>query len=77
MVPAVFIDQCLGRPLSENLPLAPGGNKYRDPEIPIIERVTDLETFSPKWKVSIKFIPLRVYETPWKRKQKDCKSKMR
>ena len=50
-----LIEQCLAQPSSEKLPPAAGGNKYRDPQSDMMQRVKDLGTLSPKWDIPIKF----------------------
>lgn len=40
----VYSDQCLHHPLTEKLPLAVDGDKYRDPQKDITQRVRDLGT---------------------------------
>lgn len=47
------------QPASDMLtPLATEGNKYRDLQTDITQRVRDLGTLGPKWDVSIKSLPL-------------------
>jgi hypothetical protein len=49
------------------------GSKYRDLQLDNVQRVSDLETFSPKWDVSIKSCPSDLRKL-WKRRQKDFKT---
>lgn len=49
------------------------GNKCRDPEPNIMQRVRDLE-HSPKWDVSDRYLKLETQQTPQKRRQKECRS---
>jgi len=39
------------------------GNKYRDPQPKIIQRMRNLGTFSPNWNASIKFLPSELRES--------------
>ena len=48
--------QDLAQPSSEKLPPAADGNKYRDPQPDIMQRVRDLGTLRPKRNVTISFL---------------------
>ena len=64
----MLIDQCLAQPSSVTLPPAADGNKYRDPQPDSMQRVRDLA------HSALKGMSLRTQGTPWKRRQKECKS---
>ena len=53
-VNAILTDQCLIQSSSEKLAPAEDGNRCRDPQPGITQRMRYLGTFCPKWDVSIK-----------------------
>ena len=59
MASAVLIAQGLTQTSSEKLLPVADGNKYRDSQL---DNVRDLETLSPKWNVSLKFLPSELRE---------------
>lgn len=56
----MFVDECLAPPSSEKFSPAIDGNKYRYQQLNMIERVIDLGTLVPKWKVCINFLSLQL-----------------
>lgn len=49
----ILVGQCLAKPSSEKLSPAVDRNKCRDTQLDYVQRVRGLETFIPKWEVSI------------------------
>ena len=54
---AKLIDQCLPQPLSEKLPPAADGTKYRDPQSDIMLKVRDFGTLITERAVFIESFP--------------------
>ena len=71
---AILIDQFPVQPSSKKPLPAARGNKYRDPQPDIMQRMGDLGAHSLKRNVSIKSLPSGLWELPWKRRQKEYKN---
>jgi len=61
--------------ISETFPLAAAGNKHRDPQPDIMQRMRDPGILGHKWDVAIKFLlSFRVQGILQNRKWQECKS---
>jgi hypothetical protein len=70
----ILLYQCLVQLSSEKFLPATNGNKYRDAQPDITQRVRGLRTLSLEMGYLHQILPLRAQETLRKKSQRECKS---